>query len=143
MIIRRGLVTDIFELSRLWKAFVKESDQELNPNLAMWRDFVVSMMRYDGYYLFVAEQDDEILGFIDYAIQPEPGKGILIAVINYFYVVPELRNTDISGSLWKTAIESARNNNAKEFSSICFPDKINFWEKHGFKKQFYGIRKVI
>jgi len=143
MIIRRGLVTDIFALSRLWALFAKESDPTLTPDLQMWRDYVVSLMQYNGYFMFVSELDNEIVGFIDYAMQPEPGYGIWIAKINYFYVLPELRDTDLSGKLWKTAIESARENKAKEFSSICFPGRLEFWKKHGFEKQFIGIRRMI
>lgn len=143
MIIRRGLVTDVFELSRLWIHFVKESEPAMTPDALMWRNFIANMMRYEGYYFFVAELDNEIIGFIDYAIQPEPGKGILIAVINYFYVIPKMRDSEVSGTLWKKAIESAKQKNVKELSSICFPDRLGFWEKHGFEKQSYGIRKVI
>lgn len=143
MIIRRGLVTDVFELSRLWGYFVRESDPELNPDLLMWRDFVVGMMNYRGYHMFIAEHKNKIVGFIDYAIQPEPGKGILNATINYFYVIPEYRKDDVSGQLWKNAIEEAKKNNVTEFVSMCFPEKLEFWKKHGFEVQTYGIRKVI
>jgi GNAT superfamily N-acetyltransferase len=143
MIIRRALVTDIFELSRLWAGFVHESEPTMAPDLVMWRNFIVGLMGYQGYFMFVAELDNELIGFIDYAMQPEPGKGIWIAAINYFYVLPDFRDTEVSGKLWRAAIESARENKAKEFSSICFPDRLGFWEKHGFEKQFIGIRKVI
>lgn len=143
MIIRRALVTDVFELSRLWDGMAREADPAMTPNLEMWRNYVVGLMRYEGYFMFVAEEANHLVGFIDYTMQPEPGKGIWIAVINYFYVLPEFRKADVSGQLWKAAIESARKNNAKEFSSICFPDKLEFWERHGFEHQFYGIRKVI
>lgn len=143
MIIRRALVTDIFELSRLWAGFVRESEPAMTPNLEMWRNNVVSFMRYDGYFMFVAEEANCLVGLIDYAMQAEPGEGIWIAVINYFYVLPDFRKSDVSGQLWKAAIESARKNNAKEFSSICFPNSLEFWERHGFEKQCFGIRKVI
>jgi GNAT superfamily N-acetyltransferase len=143
MIIRRALVTDIFELSRLWAGMVKESEPDMTPNLDMWRNYVVGLMNYQGYFMFVAEVDNELIGFIDYAMQPEPGKGFWIAMINFFYVLPDFRDTEVSGKLWKAATESAKGNNAKEFSSICFPDRLEFWKKHGFEKQFFGIRKVI
>jgi GNAT superfamily N-acetyltransferase len=143
VIIRRALVTDVFELSRLWKGFALESSSELKPNLQMWRDYITGLMNYQGYLMFVAEVDDEIVGFIDYVIQPEPGKGVWIAIINFFYVLPEFRNTEVSGKLWKACIESARENKIQEFSSICFPSRLEFWKKHGFEQQTFGIRKVI
>lgn len=143
MTIRLALVTDIFELSRLWAAMAREADPTMKPNLEMWRNYVVGLMRYEGYFMFVAEDEDRLIGFIDYTMQPEPGKGIWIAVINYFYVLPEVRTSEVSGQLWKSAIESARKNNAKEFSSICFPEKLEFWQRHGFETQFLGIRKEL
>lgn len=143
MIIRRALVTDLFELSRLWLGMVKEDDPALTPDLQMWRDYVVGLMGYKGYFMFVAEEDNRLVGFIDYVMQSEPGKGILIAIINYFYVLPEFRKTGISGQLWKTAIDSAKENKAVEFVSICFPKRYEFWKKHGFEQQSIGIRRVI
>jgi len=143
MIIRRALVTDIFELSRLWAGMVSEADAAMTPNLEMWRGYIVGLMNYQGYFMFVAEENNRLVGFVDYAMQPEPGKGIWIAVINFFYVSPEFRGADASGQLWKAVIESARENNAKEFSSICFPEKLEFWEKHGFETECFRIRKVI
>lgn len=122
---------------------VKESEPTLNPDLEMWRDYAVSLMRYDGYFMFVAEANDTIIGFVDYAMQPEPGKGIWVATINYFYVVPDYRRTDVSGQLWEKAIESAKGNKAVEFSAICFPDRLDFWERHGFTKQSIGIRRTL
>ena len=38
MIIRRALVTDLFELSRLWLGMCQEDDPTLTPDLQMWRD---------------------------------------------------------------------------------------------------------
>ena len=142
MIIRRALITDIFELSRSWLEMAKEADTSLTPNLEMWRGYIADLMAYKGYFMFVAEDDNRIVGFIDYAMQAEPGKGIWQAVINYFYVVPEYRGI-ASGKLWKAATESAKSNNAKEFFSFCYPDKLEFWEKHGFKQECLTIRKVI
>jgi GNAT superfamily N-acetyltransferase len=84
-----------------------------------------------------------LVGFIDYAMTPEPGKGMWIAMINFFYVVPEHRETDAAGQLWKAAIESAKENKAVEFTSICFPERLEFWEKHGFSAELLAIRRVI
>ena len=142
MLIRRGLVTDLFELSRLWSHMVQESE-DLLPNLEMWRGYIVNLMGYKGYFMWVAEEDNELVGFIDYAMQPEPAHGIWIATINYFYVAPAYRDQEVSGQLWMKAIDSAKENGAKEFSSICFDDKLEFWEKHGFTRQGNTIRRVI
>ena len=60
MLIRRGLVTDLFELSRLWSHMVQESE-DLLPNLEMWRGYIVNLMGYKGYFMWVAEEDNERL----------------------------------------------------------------------------------
>jgi GNAT superfamily N-acetyltransferase len=143
MIIRRGLITDIFELSRLWVYMAKECDTSLSPDIDMWRGYISNLMNYKGYFMFVAEVDNKLIGFIDYVMQPEPGKGIWLAVINYFYVLPEYREKEVSGLLWKAAIKSAKSNNASEFFSFCFPEKLKFWEKHGFKTECFTIRREI
>ncbi len=142
MIIRRAMVTDLFEASRLWQSMLWESDPDMKPNLPMWREYVVGLMKYPGYFMFVAEEADHLVGVVDYAMQPEPGKGIWLATVNYFYVHPNYRK-EVSGQLWQTVIKSAKDSGAKEFSAICFPDKLGFWERHGFEKQYHGIRKEL
>ena len=143
MIIRRGLITDIFELSRLWCCMVKEADASLTPNLEMWRGYISGLMQYKGYFMFVAEEENKLVGFIDYSMTPEPGKGVWVAMINYFYVSDDYRSSDVGGKLWKTAIESAKENGAVEFSSICFPEKLDFWRKHEFQAYGHAIRRVV
>jgi GNAT superfamily N-acetyltransferase len=142
MDIRQANVTDVFELSRLWSFLLKESEPGYKPNLEMWRRYMCGMMSFKGYFCFVAEEDNKIIGFIDFAMQPEPGKGVWMAVINYFYVLPEHRG-EVSGKLWEKAIESAKQNNAAEFFSFCFADKLDFWKNHGFKEEGFIIRRVI
>ena len=143
MKIRRALITDIFELSRLWSYMALEHDAKLKPDLEMWRGYVVGLMNYSGYFMFVAEEENHIVGFIDYAMTPEPGRGTWTAMINFFYVLPEHREKDVSGQLWKKAIESARENKAADFASICFPEKLDFWKDHGFRTECLTIRRVI
>ena len=143
MIIRRGVQTDIFELSRLWSYMVYEQDETLTPNLDMWRNYILGMMNYNGYFMFVAEHDNMLIGFIDYAMQPDPGKNMWVAMINSFYVLPENRDSDVSGRLWRTMIKNAKKGCAKEFSSCCFPEKLEFWKRHGFKEQCLTIRRKL
>jgi GNAT superfamily N-acetyltransferase len=143
LIIRRALVTDIFELSRLWLAMVMETDSTFEPNLDMWRGYIVNLMKYPGYFMFVAEYENRIVGFIDYSMQPEPARGYWKAVGNYFYILPEFRGGEVGRELWNAHESSARENQAKELFSFCYPETLEYWENHGFKKQCFAIRRVI
>jgi GNAT superfamily N-acetyltransferase len=142
MIIRKANITDVFELSRLWSYMVKEADSTLTPNLEMWRAYIVDLMKYSGYFPFLAETDDKIIGMIDYAASPNPGKNAWMAVINFFYVLPEHRG-EVSGKLWATLIESAKQNNLTEMYSTCFVEKLDFWKRHGFKEEAFMIRREL
>ena len=142
MLIRRANITDVFAVSALWCNMALEQDKTLTPDLEMWRGYIVGLMKSPAYFMFVAEHENRLAGFIDYCMSPEATIGAWIAIINFFYVVPEFRG-EASGKLWETAIESAKGNNAKYFSSICFTEKLEFWEKHGFVAEMLAIRRGL
>jgi GNAT superfamily N-acetyltransferase len=121
---------------------VSEQDKTLTPDLEMWRGYIVGLMKSPAYFMFVAEHENRLVGFIDYCMNPEATLSAWIAVINSFYVAPEFRE-DASGKLWGTTIESAKGNNAKYFSSTCFAEKLGFWEKHGFVAEMLAIRREL
>lgn len=143
MIIRRGNITDIFELSRLWCNMVLESDKTAKPDLEMWRGHIVGLMKSPAYFMFVAEHENRLVGMIDYCMTPEPVHGYWKAVGNHFYVLPEYRGVEAGKLLWAEHEKSARENNAKEMTSMCFPEKLDYWEKHGFSAELLAIRRML
>jgi len=143
MLVRMASELDGLKVSRLWACMAREDDPKLEPDLSMWRGYVSALMKSPAYCMFLAEEGGKVLGFIDYAIRPEPGFGIWQGVFNHFYVLPEYRNTKVSGSLWRTAIKNARSKGIKEMTAACFPKMTGFWQKHGFALECHTLWRKI
>jgi GNAT superfamily N-acetyltransferase len=145
MIVRRGNITDVFELSRLWCNMVLEQDKTATPDLEMWRGYIANLMKSPAYFMFVAEHENRLVGMIDYCMIPEPGRGkdYWKAVGTFFYILPEFRGGEAVRLLWAEHEKSARENNAKELVSMCFPEKLDYWEKHGFSAELLAIRRIL
>ena len=143
MLIRRGQITDVYEVSRLWLDMVKESNEPADPDVNMWRGWTASLMQTPAYYMFVAEEDNRIVGFIDFTIMPEPGRSTWKAMGGAFYVVPKSRGGIATKKLWESFSDTAKKSNATELHGFCFPERFEFWKKHGFNVEGIVIRKVL
>ena len=132
MIIRQGMVTDIFELSRLWLQMVKELCPQFAPNVSWWRELAQKCFQGGNYFVLVAEIDNKIIGFIDWFMYPEPSTGKIHAVGQHFFVIPEERKKSISGTLYKKMMNISKKQGAQITELFCFDKEINFWKNHKF-----------
>jgi len=98
--IRKGREADIEKVSRLWLDMVRESSPPYLPNVERWKNITLRMMRHhENYHLFVAEEAQDVVGFLDFMTVPEPATGCAHAVGRHLYVKPERRNAGTAGNL--------------------------------------------
>lgn len=141
MVIREGLETDVEEISNLWLKMVDELSPESCPNVNWWKGHLSGFLKAGNYFVFVAQEKERIIGFIDFFLFPEPATSKIHCVGQHLYVLPEYRRTSVAGNLWKTAIKFANKNGAEVFELCCFGKEEAFWRHHGFIPKRMFVRR--
>ena len=142
--IRKGGEADIERVSCLWLEMVRELNPSYAPSVEWWRNITLGMMRhYKNYHLFVAEEAQDLVGFIDFITVPEPATGHAHAVCRHLYVRPEKRNTGISASLLCHYEESARKDGAVVLELECSDEQYRFWRRMGYGPVGFKMRKHL
>jgi GNAT superfamily N-acetyltransferase len=139
--IRKGIEADIHKVSRLWVEMAKELRPDDTPIPEWWRAIAINMMRFNKeYYIFVADDNGKLVGFIDGIVVSEPSTGMIQGIGRHFYVKPEYRNNGIAWKLYIEICTQAKDRGAKAFTLSCLPDKVEFWKKRGFKTSEINMR---
>lgn len=142
MIIRRVEMNDLDMLADLWLKMTKEFEPQNAPNIIWWKEQHYFLMNLDTYFQFVAEQDGQLIGMVDFMLLQEPSDGKIHAIGQQLYVLPEYRKTSIAGRLWKTASKAAKKT-AQVWDTTAYSETKSFWEKRGFKFYCYTLRKEV
>lgn len=92
------------EMEEMFKAHYREAcfyeDMEINPRL----DVYSVIEEYNGYFLLVARIEEEIVGYVSYAVHPLlQFEDEIIANMELIYVVPHLRSSGIASQLLEEA----------------------------------------
>lgn len=129
-------------MSRLWVDMVKELHPDYKPNMDWWKAAELQQMRYNREYVcFVAEQDNKIVGFVDFVLILEPSTNTIIAVGKQMYVRPESRKTRVGWELHKMYPKVARSRGAMEM--MFETTNPAMWAKHGYKIVKYVVSKKL
>jgi len=140
-IIRIANKKDIQKISLLWIEMVKELMPESNYNVEWWRKRADILLGMEEYFIYVAEIDGLIVGYIDFMIFPEPATSTLNGIGQTFYVLSKYRGNGISGKLWKVAIDKLKKNYVENMEILCADKQRPFWEKRGFKFEYNYMKK--
>jgi GNAT superfamily N-acetyltransferase len=139
--IRLATANDIEELSKLWLKMVGELDPTLTPNVDWWKQYAYTLMKSGRYFVYMAEDDNGAIGFVDYFIFPEPSTSKVHSVGQHFYVLPEHRGNAVSGRLYKSMVKDSKRLGADSLELCCFENQRSFWEKKGFTHKRNMMRK--
>jgi GNAT superfamily N-acetyltransferase len=144
VIIRKGTEADIDLVGLLWLDMVRELNPSYTPNIGWWKNITLGMMRqYKSHYLFVAEEAQDVVGFIDFFVVPEPATGCAHAVCRHLYVRPENRNRGVSNSLLRQYDESAKKEAAAVLELECGQEQHSFWQGKGFVPVQLRMKRYI
>ena len=140
MIIRQATIADASAISLLWEQMVKEVYPKFTPNRKWWEKMMVALIESPmvQYTVVVAEQQSEIIGFIDGLVFPEPSTGKIHGVGQHFFILPEYRHSSIAGRLYGSIVGHALKKKAEVLEFFCSPENIQFWNKRG-----YGLMRCV
>jgi GNAT superfamily N-acetyltransferase len=142
MIIRRATLEDVSKISGLWLLMVKESMPEATPNVEWWKDRIKRLMFLEEYFIFVSEDKGKIVGFLDCIVGPEPATSKIHAVGQYFYVLPEYRNKNLGGKIWKEMLKNLKQFGVQVLETICTNDREEFWKKRKFNFKYSFMQRI-
>jgi len=141
MIIRQGTESDLNKIGRLWLEMVRELTPNYTPMLDWWKAITINLMRNNKeYYVFVADDNGKIVGFLDFLLLAEASTGKVQALGRHYYVKPEYRKTKIASEIYHESCEEAIKRGAKAFTLLCLPKGVRFWKKRGFKIDEVSMR---
>jgi len=143
--IREATKDDVENISILWEMMVNEMRPELTPNKNWWASMCKSFLAQEttGYKIVVAQKEDEIIGFVDGFIFPEPSTGKIHGVGQHFFILPEYRKGSAAAGLYKTIVSIAIKKGAEVLEFFCFPEGMKFWGKRGYKLTRCMMRREI
>lgn len=133
---------DLPRVAVMWSALVA-SEQALGATLRMNEDspkqWLASFERHLGRFAFlwVAEQEGEVLGYLLARLRPVPAYvgGDLVGEISSIFVDETIRRRGSGQHLVRTAIDALVNAGARAIeveAHECNPDARAFWEAQGF-----------
>jgi GNAT superfamily N-acetyltransferase len=141
--IRLATDADIPKVAFLWKRMNKEFEPDNISRLDWWVTQTRELLKTRTYYLFVAEEGEDFLGYVNFIVIDEPSDGKRHAIGQQLYVIPEYRNTPLAGRLWKAAYTAAKKAEAQMMDTTAYNGTRPFWEKRGFTLYCYYLRKEV
>jgi GNAT superfamily N-acetyltransferase len=143
MEIREANSDDIKWVGLLWLSMTNEFEPENTPNIDWWTERMKMLLDTGAYYLFIAKEDGQTIGYIDFMIINEPSDGKIHAIGQQLFVALPYRNTSAAGRLWKAAYKKAKELGAAVMDATAYRETRHFWEKRGFQFYCYSLRKEV
>lgn len=122
----------IYDVSLLWLKMVEELAPQWNPNVEWWRMIAGNLLQSGIYEICLMMDDDNIVGFLDWVLFPEPATGELHATGQHLYIEKPYRKTSAAGKLCRYAYKSMRIAQAQVIDLMCFNGNENWWGRKGF-----------
>lgn len=143
MIIRYATIKDIPAIANLWVEMVKELAPDYKPNKTWWVEQATKLLETNIYISLIAVSGDEVIGFIDAFLYPEPSTGKLHLVGQHFYVQPGHRGTDVAPRLYHEVLRFAKKNKVDILELFCFDSEKSMWQRKGFKSVRTLMRRSL
>jgi len=143
MKIIQGDLTTIPLAAELWMEMVKESRPDWEPNPHWWIDIAQKNMISGSYTQLFAVDGDDVCGFGDLFLFPEPSTGKLHCVGQHIYVRVPYRGSSAARSLVREWYKIAKDSGASYMELFAFDDEKERWNKKGFLPARVLMRKEM
>lgn len=133
---RRAFYCDIPKMADLWEAMALEEELGWKPNKIIWMQQTEEYMNNPDQYIFVAEWNGEVIGFVQGHpyINPQNSECIIAGIA--FYIKPEFRKTGAG-----KALHEMYKNACKEYGATRVVRQVT--HKHAeFLKTVKGQKEV-
>jgi len=139
----RGDVNTIPVAAGLWLEMVGESRPDWKPDVAQWIEYAERMMQSGTYSQYFVVTDDDVCGFGDGMLFPEPSTGELHCTGQHIYIRPEYRGSRAASLLVNIWSETARAAGARYLDLFSFYGETKRWKKRGFEEVRVLMRKEL
>ena len=144
MNIRRAVKGDLLQVLRLWLDMIRETYPENNPSLDKAFTGFLNLMDNPAYNMWVADDDGDIVGFVDGFVVDDPIIGKICGVGMHGYVKPEHRKSLTGIKLHTTFFEEEiKEHGLKAIKLNCIPSMVPYYEMLGFKQKEILMYKEI
>lgn len=139
----KGDLSTVDIAAELWVEMVKESRPDWSPNPQWWMDIAARNMALGHYMQLFVLSDDDVCGFGDFFMFPEPSTGELHCTGQHLYVKPEYRGSAAAMLLVRRWHKIAKESGAKRLEMFTFYDEMDKWKKCGFDAARVLMRKEL
>jgi len=124
---------DVDGAGEMWLALTNETAPELKPNLDWWLDQTHRLIDMANYYLWIAEVDGKMAGFVDGIMMNDPSTGEMVQYGRHMYVKPLYRNTGVMGALHRQGIRTGKEWGARIFKNTVRSQELPMFLKCGYQ----------
>lgn len=110
--VRRATLKDIPVLSSMWMKLTMEEHPDADPDVSIMGKAMCGMMASDNYHIYIAEVEDEPVGFNSGLICTDPVSRLRYVEGQFFYVNPEYRGKGPGKELHRNSLEVCRDQGA-------------------------------
>jgi GNAT superfamily N-acetyltransferase len=135
MQIRLATKNDLPDVWKLWLALIKETYPDESPSIEMIiSDTLFLMNNNPNYSLIVAEEEGEIVGFVDGVVVADPVIGKMCGRGRHLYVKPSCRTQVIGVQLFRAQEEWGRKSRGIKAGKVnCIPEMVPLYEMLGYR----------
>ena len=141
--IRQAGKEDIEGILKLWAGFVEELYPEEKPSIEDYKKQLESFMVSPMYSMKVAEDNGEIIGFMDGVVINDPLVGGPCGYGRQLYVTPEYRKYMLGLKLYRSQEKWARDRGALYIKHYCTDRMQRFYERLGYIKTDSLMQKKL
>ncbi len=152
--IRKAKKDDLDEIVRMWYSLAS-THQEMMRGYELaedcrekWRNFIEDGLEKEGMCTFVAEKENNLVGFLNVVIRERMGifEDIYVGMILDVFVKEEKRGEGVGTRLTKEAERWIKNKGVKIAVLTVSPENeraVEFWEEAGYETYLLKKRKKL
>ena len=143
VIIREAMHGEVESIADLWLKMCKELNPDAVPDKQAWVQIIQGLFKTGKYHIVVAEQEGQIIGFLDGFAYLEPSIGQMLGVSQHIYILPLERGGRIAHLLYEYIMQFANNYKIKTVQITCDHIGKKKWERKGFKVDKFIMSKEV